>query len=76
MVLPRFVERALAGRDLTVYGDGAQSRCFCDVDDVVGVLTPLVHRQAAAGVTVNMGSEESTTIVRLTQRVLGRRRPR
>lgn len=70
MVLPRFVEQAIAGRDVTVYGDGAQSRCFCDVDDVVSALTVLARRPAAAGVVVNVGSEQPTTIVRLAQRVV------
>lgn len=49
MVVPRFVEQALAGRDLTVYGDGRQSRCFCDVDDVVEALVGLLHEPAAVG---------------------------
>lgn len=70
MVLPRFVEQALAGRDLTVYGDGAQSRCFCDVDDVVDALTAFARCPAAAGAVVNVGSEEPTTIARLAQRVV------
>lgn len=70
MVLPRFVEQAISARDLTVYGDGAQSRCFCDVDDVVDALTALAHRPAAAGAIVNVGSREPTTIARLALRVV------
>lgn len=72
MVLPRFVEQALAGRDLTVYGDGQQSRCFCHVDDVVDALTGLLHEPAAAGEIVNVGSQQSITIAGLAELVIQR----
>jgi UDP-glucose 4-epimerase len=42
MVIPTFVRQALAGRPLTVYGDGSQSRCFGYVGDVVGALVALM----------------------------------
>lgn len=70
MVLPRFVEQALAGRDLTVYGDGRQSRCFCDVDDVVEALVGLLHEPAAVGESVNVGGQDSITIGQLAARVI------
>src|SRR5947207_2333932 len=49
MVLPRFVEAALAGKPLQVYGDGEQTRCFCHVADVVEALVKLMATPAALG---------------------------
>ena len=62
MVLPRFVERALAGDPLEVYGDGRQTRCFCDVRDVVQVLPSLLENVACRGKVFNVGSERSISI--------------
>lgn len=69
MVLPRFVGQALAGAPLTVHGDGTQSRCFCDVDDVVWALTRLAANDAAWGQVFNVGSREEITILELARRV-------
>ncbi len=74
MVLPRFVSAALAGRELEVHGDGTQSRCFCDVRDVVGVLPRLLGAPACAGRVFNVGSDRAITIgdlAALVIRVLG-----
>ncbi|MDX2131532.1 MAG: GDP-mannose 4,6-dehydratase [Planctomycetota bacterium] len=70
MVLPRFVERALAGRPLDVYGDGTQSRCFCDVRDVVGVLPALLETPACHGRVFNVGSDRSISIRELADLVV------
>ncbi len=72
MVLPRFVRQALAGDDLTVYGDGTQSRCFTHVDDVVDALVSLIETDAAIGNVYNVGSAEPVTIVDLARRVIAR----
>src|SRR5438067_3378641 len=60
MVLPRFVQAALAGEALKVYGDGNQTRCFCHVSDVVEALVKLMSMPAAgaAGQVFNLGSDE------------------
>ena len=55
MVVPRFVDQALSGQDLTVYGDGQQSRCFCHVDDVVPAIAALATLPEARGKAVNLG---------------------
>jgi UDP-glucose 4-epimerase len=47
MVLPRFIRAALDGRPIEVYGDGRQTRCFCDVRDVVGAIVRLVESCAS-----------------------------
>ena len=49
MVIPRFVKQALLDHPITVYGDGQQTRCFCDVSDVVRGVLGLVDEPAANG---------------------------
>jgi UDP-glucose 4-epimerase len=71
MVLPRFVEAALAGRAIEVHGDGGQSRCFCHVADVVDALARLMASKEANGQVVNVGSAEEVTILELARRVVG-----
>lgn len=69
MVVPRFIEQALRGEAITVYGDGKQSRCFCDVADVVLAVAGLIGHPQAAGRVFNVGSTEEVTIEELAQRV-------
>jgi UDP-glucose 4-epimerase len=69
MVLPRFVQAALLGEPLTVYGDGSQTRCFCHVADVVRALTGLMESPAAVGQVFNVGSTEEISIRDLAQLV-------
>jgi UDP-glucose 4-epimerase len=69
MVVPRFVGQALRGEPLSIFGDGNQSRCFCDVDDVVRALVGLATRPDAAGRIFNIGSSEEVTIRELAERV-------
>ncbi len=70
MVVPRFVSQALRGVPLTVYGDGTQSRCFCDVADTVRALMGLTTHPDAVGRVFNVGSQEEITIRALAERVL------
>lgn len=70
MVLPRFVDQALAGEDLTVFGSGEQIRCFCHVADVVPALLQLSAVDAARGRAVNLGSHEQVSIGELAARVI------
>ena len=72
MVLPRFVGQALAGEDLTVYGDGSQRRCFCDVRDVVPAVAGLAEHPQAVGKVFNVGSDQEISIRELAERVLRR----
>ena len=69
MVIPTFVKQALAGRAITVYGDGTQSRCFGYVGDVVGALIRLMDHPDAVGQVYNIGSNEEVTIRELAERV-------
>ena len=70
MVLPRFVEAALATRPLQVYGDGKQTRCFCHVSDVVDAIIKLMAAPAAAGEVFNLGSDEEISMNDLARRVI------
>ena len=70
MVVPRFAEQALRGEPLTVYDDGAQSRCFCDVDDAVRAIIALAESPEAAGQVFNIGSTEEVSILGLARKVL------
>jgi UDP-glucose 4-epimerase len=70
MVLPRFVNQALAGRPLTVYGEGTQRRCFGHVYDVVSALSSLMQEPEAYGEVVNVGSQEEVSIQELADRVI------
>ena len=65
MVLPRFVEQALAGRPITVYGTGEQRRCFCAVSDLVPALVALVEEPRAYGEVVNLGGTGELTMTEL-----------
>ncbi len=62
MVLPRFVQQALAGGPITVFGDGKQSRCFGYVGDVVRALLQLTREPRAYGQVFNVGSDREIAI--------------
>lgn len=70
MVVPRFARWALNNQVIQVYGDGKQSRCFCDVHDVSIAVAQLAEHPQAVGQVVNIGSEEEVTILELAQRVI------
>ena len=69
MVIPNFVQQALAGKPITVFGDGRQQRSFTHVADVVGALLKLVNEPKAIGQVINLGNTEEVTIQRLAERV-------
>lgn len=70
MVIPRFVEAALANKDLTVHGDGSQSRCFGYVGDIVPALLALMESREAEGQAINLGSTEEISINDLAELVI------
>ncbi|MBC7932659.1 MAG: GDP-mannose 4,6-dehydratase [Rubrivivax sp.] len=69
MVIPTFVKQAMAGRPITVYGTGEQTRCFGYVKDVVGALTRLMDEEKAVGEVFNIGSSEEVSIMELARKV-------
>lgn len=69
MVLPRFVRWALADEPIRVYGDGQQTRCFCNVRDVVAAVHALAEAPQAIGQVFNIGSQEEISILALAERI-------
>ncbi len=72
MVIPRQVRQALAGEPITVFGDGAQTRCFGHVFDVVDGMLRLLDHPGAVGEAFNLGSTEEISILELAQRIRSR----
>jgi UDP-glucose 4-epimerase len=69
MVIPRFVEQALAGEPIEVHGDGTQTRSFCHVADTIRALATLMETSEISGQIFNVGSSERVTIIELAERV-------
>jgi len=70
MVVPRFVERALAGDDIEIYGDGGQTRCFCHVDDTIRALRDLMTDiNRTSGQISNVGARNQISIMDLAHRI-------
>jgi len=70
MVLPSFVHQALAGQDITVYGDGTQRRCFCHVLDTVGALVAVLDHPGAVGDVFNVGAPHELSMNELAERIV------
>ncbi len=69
MVVPTMVRQALRDEPITVYGDGAQSRCFGHVQDVVGALVALSDHSESVGQVFNIGNDQEITIGDLAERI-------
>ena len=76
MVLPNFVSQSMCGNDVTVFGTGKQTRCFCYVGDAVKAIMGLIQRPEAVGEIYNIGSDQEISIEELAHRVIGRLRSR
>jgi UDP-glucose 4-epimerase len=72
MVIPRLVKQAVNQQPLTVYGDGQQTRCFCNVKDTVRAVMGLSQEPQAVGEIFNVGSSDEITISELAQRIVQR----
>lgn len=70
MVVPRFVRHALRDEPIEIYGNGQQSRCFCNVVDVVNALLKLIDCEDATGEVINVGANEPVTIEELADKVI------
>jgi UDP-glucose 4-epimerase len=70
MVLPTMVRQALRGTDVTVHGDGSQTRCFTHVADTTEGLAALLESPESIGGIYNLGSTEETTILALAEHVV------
>ena len=72
MVVPRFVQAALAGQPITIYGDGTQSRVFCHVADAVKAILFLAADDKSIGEVYNIGGVGETTIKQLAEKIIER----
>ena len=69
MVIPNLVMQALTGENLTVFGDGSQSRCFTHVNEAVDAIIKIANHPGANGEVYNIGSRQEITILELAQRI-------
>lgn len=69
MVVPRFVSQAVKGEPIVIYGDGKQTRTFCDVRDMVVMLDEVANNTKSIGQIVNVGGEHETSILQLAETV-------
>lgn len=69
-VVSNFIVQALRGQDLTIYGDGSQTRSFCYVDDLIEGFVRLMNSDDAITGPVNLGNPGEFTMLELAQKVL------
>jgi UDP-glucuronate decarboxylase len=69
-VLPRFIRAAKNNQDITIYGDGSQTRTFCYVDDNIEATVNALNFGIGINETVNIGSDQEITILNLAQLVI------
>jgi UDP-glucose 4-epimerase len=72
MVIPRLIRQALRGEQVTVFGDGTQTRCFAHVADVVAAILLLLDDDTAAGQTFNVGCSDEISILDLATLIISR----
>lgn len=69
-VIPNFVTQALAGKDITIYGDGSQTRSYCYVSDLVGGLLSFMSSNKAKGETINLGNPDEYTVKETAEKIV------
>lgn len=72
MVIPRFVDQALAGGPVVVYDDGEQVRCFAHVKEIVDCVATLTNSDEAVGKIFNIGSDQAVSIKQLATEIIQR----
>jgi len=71
MVVPRFIEAALANQPITIYGDGNQTRCFAHVYDVVDAVIAIAFADNTIGKVINIGNNFEISINGLAKKIIG-----
>lgn len=69
MVVPRFVQQALSGKPLTIFGDGQQTRSFCDVRDAIAAIDKISEMNVSLGEPINVGNDHEIAINELAELV-------
>lgn len=70
MVVPRFVAAALDNEEITIYGDGKQTRCFGHVADIIDALISVANSEKTIGTVVNIGNDEEISIHELATKII------
>lgn len=65
----RFISQALKGKDITVYGDGTQTRSFCYISDTLKALIKMMVKKKTKGEVINVGSPMETPIIELARKI-------
>ena len=68
--VPKFIKMALKGKDIPIFGDGTQTRCFTYVDDLVSGIMSQSLADGVTGVPINFGSQQEITVCQLAERIL------
>ena len=69
-VISNFIAQALKGEDITVYGDGSQTRSFCYIDDMIEGLIRLMNTPDEIIGPINLGNPKETSILELAQKII------
>ncbi len=69
-VMSKFIRAALNNEDITIYGDGLQTRTFCHIDDNIDATEKILYNDLEINDIINLGSDKETTILELAQKVI------
>ena len=69
MVIPRFIKQAINNQDITVFGDGAQRRSFCNVKDSINLIELLAENPDSIGEIINLGYDEDISVNDLAEKI-------
>ncbi len=69
MVIPKMIGASIREKQIQVYGDGLQSRCFCHVNDVIDALCLLMKNKKSEGEVINVGSNQEISMIELAKKI-------
>ena len=72
MVVPRFIEAAISGKDITIYGDGKQTRCFGHIADIVSGILLVADTPNTIGKALNLGNTSEISIIDLAELIVSK----
>ncbi len=72
MVVPRFIEAAMSGKDITIYGDGKQTRCFGHIADIVSGILLVADTPNTIGKALNLGNTSEISIIDLAELIVSK----
>ncbi len=69
-VISKFIDLALKNEDITIYGDGSQTRTFCYIDDNLDVIQKMLYEDLAVNEVLNIGNDDEMSVLELAQRII------